>query len=516
MKMRTFLSAAVVVMAVAANGFALTPEHTDFGKGPAQYYMTKDEIANWKKIGTDDEAQAFIDLFWARRDPSPGNARNEFLDEFDKKVAYADEKFPGGRKRGAMTDRGRVFILFGTPSRIQRTDTAPSTTIDDRAFGRDGGMSPSTEKSQKQVWFYDADLAQKYFDAPTARINFVDQFNTHEFTIERGQGAIDDKAAQQRLVEKLITQAQLTEAPKPGAAPAAVAPAATPVASAAAAPMVEFITPALRTAVDEFVAAPKSPYEKQVFVTWGEFVTSEGEYFVPVSLYVPAAAGLKAEGSYTFFGSVEDESGKTVAVIEEPAKLTASKNDFFVDKSLKLPAGKFRGVFGLAENGKPIAAAKSEMSLAGTLDKNAPGVSSLIVSDNIYALPAAQLPNDPFAFGGIKVVPKANKTFGADAEIWYFFEIRNPGLTEANIPNVQMKVDVETTDAQGKTHKMSAPPREVDAIELKGVPGHFGIGNSLPPNTFQPGFYTIKVKATDTVRKTSWNLQDTFTIVAAK
>src|SRR6185295_12184350 len=101
---------------------------------------------------------------------------------------------------------------------------------------------------------------------------------------------------------------------------------------------------------------------------------------------------------------------------------------------------------------------------------------------------------DPFAFGGVKVVPKADKVFHPADELWYFFELRNPGVGEAaapaagtvpvnavaSTPKIQLKIDVEGTDTKGQKHKMAAPPREVEAVEMKGVPGHYGIGSSIP------------------------------------
>src|SRR3954453_19276135 len=116
----------VVVAAFAATAFAgMSANLADFGKGPAQWLMTKDELAQWKKIDNDAAAQAFIDLFWARRDPSPGTPANQFKDDFDARVAYADKAWPEGRNKASMTDRGHVFIVLGRPSKIDRTNPEP-------------------------------------------------------------------------------------------------------------------------------------------------------------------------------------------------------------------------------------------------------------------------------------------------------------------------------------------------------------------------------------------------------
>ena len=332
----------------------------------------------------------------------------------------------------------------------------------------------------------------------------------------------------------MITQPNLTSAPM--AAPAAaMTPAASSPAAVPSAPTVqtELTTAALAAAVAEFRAAKSSPYPKPIYATWGEFVTPKGEDFVPVMLYVPKATGVAATSAVTFSGVVQDESGKNLVAFEEPAKvLTASKDDFYVDKSLTLPGGKNRGIFGIAENGKPVAMVSAEMTTMGALDKDASAVSPLLISNNIFPLSEAQKATDPFAFGGVKVIPKADKTFHKSDELWYFFELRNPGVVEpaaadttvavtgtaptaaaAPMPKIQVKIEVEGVDAAGKKHKMAAPPREVDAIEMKGVTGHFGVGSSIPLESFATGDYTFTVKVIDTVKKTSYTISDKFKII---
>jgi GWxTD domain-containing protein len=509
--MQKFLIAAALSAAFAANAFALSEQNTAFGKGPAQYLMTKEEAAQWKSIRTDAEAQAFIDLFWARRDPTPATPANEFRAEFDARVQYADEKFGNKKKKGSLTDRGRLFIVFGPPTRISRRNAAaasgPSTMGSSNEFGS-GAAQP-----QAQAWVYEGDRTADKFGTSRVEINFTDQNNSNDFTLDAMN--INVAAAQAKWNQASLTQPNLTVAPtfaaSAPAAPAAQAPAPA-AAPAAAAAVTEFRNAAFRTAVDEFKTSKKSP--KPVHLSWGESVTPDGDYFVPVSLYVPKSAGLTASQNLTFFGVVEDANGKPVAVWEEPVKLMASKDDFYFDKSLTgLPAGKHRGTFGLAADGTPVALVATDMELAGSLDPKAPGVSRLLISNNIYPLTEAQQQTDPYAFGGVKVVPKGDKTFTSSDELWYFIALRNPGLDDQQQTKFQAKLDVEGTDETGKKVKMSAPPSEVPATAFKGVPGQYGIGSAIPLETFKPGDYTLSIKLMDTVAKTSYTVKESFKVV---
>ena len=301
--------------------------------------------------------------------------------------------------------------------------------------------------------------------------------------------------------------------------------AALAMGASAAEPQTELTTAALQKAIDEYKASPKK--EQTAYAAWGEYVTAGGEYFVPVMLYIPKSSDLIVSANATFFGVVQDESGKNVHAFEVPAKVTATKNDFYVDRSLiGLPAGRHRGYFGLAENGTVLTLVSADMGLAGKLDKDAAAVSGLILSNNVYPLSEMQQPADPYAFGGLKVVPKADRTFTVADELWYFVELRNPGVVEPGPtdavpitggpvtgPKVQIKIDIEGTDAAGNKKKLTAPPREAEAVEIRGVPGHYGVGSAIPLATFKPGEYTFTMKVIDTVRKSSYTVSDTFRVL---
>ncbi|TET97943.1 MAG: GWxTD domain-containing protein [Candidatus Stahlbacteria bacterium] len=64
----------------------------------------------------------FLLKFWGRRDPDASTKENEALNEFVRRVKYADENFTRGIKgrRGRFADIGRIYIKFGPPDDIIR------------------------------------------------------------------------------------------------------------------------------------------------------------------------------------------------------------------------------------------------------------------------------------------------------------------------------------------------------------------------------------------------------------
>jgi len=84
-----------------------------------RYIATEAEITEMDRLKTSEERRAFWEAFWRRRDPSPETTRNEAMDEFYKRVRYADQRFGVGGA-GWKTDMGRIYIQYGQPDEIAR------------------------------------------------------------------------------------------------------------------------------------------------------------------------------------------------------------------------------------------------------------------------------------------------------------------------------------------------------------------------------------------------------------
>jgi GWxTD domain-containing protein len=96
----------------AANGQAIT-------LGDASIIATDEERKAFQQLAKDEQRQEFITSFWLVRDPTPGTPANEFKEEFERRVAYANEHFSSkSGARGSQTDRGKMYILNGPPDEI--------------------------------------------------------------------------------------------------------------------------------------------------------------------------------------------------------------------------------------------------------------------------------------------------------------------------------------------------------------------------------------------------------------
>ncbi len=91
----------------------LEPDDADF-LSKVRYIISEKEKRVFLEI-QNDEKKAWIEEFWNLRDPDPGTEENELKMEYFNRIEQANEMFRTELKPGWMTDRGRIYILFGPP-----------------------------------------------------------------------------------------------------------------------------------------------------------------------------------------------------------------------------------------------------------------------------------------------------------------------------------------------------------------------------------------------------------------
>ena len=74
------------------------------------------------------EAENLFFQFWKKRDPTPETEYNELMDEYFGRITYTNEYFDISWRPGWETDLGMIYILFGTPDEIQRTNPRSSSS----------------------------------------------------------------------------------------------------------------------------------------------------------------------------------------------------------------------------------------------------------------------------------------------------------------------------------------------------------------------------------------------------
>lgn len=82
-----------------------------------RYVATQSEMDYVKDGASLAERQKRYAEFWQKLDPTPGTPLNEAMDDYFQRIQYANDKFRSYAP-GWLTDKGRVYIIFGPPDNI--------------------------------------------------------------------------------------------------------------------------------------------------------------------------------------------------------------------------------------------------------------------------------------------------------------------------------------------------------------------------------------------------------------
>lgn len=88
------------------------------------YIATPEERNISQNMNNLDGKRLFLFKFWYSRE---GSVNEGLKDEYYSRVKYADENFGFSNRKGWQSDRGRVYIMYGEPSQIDRHPSNPST-----------------------------------------------------------------------------------------------------------------------------------------------------------------------------------------------------------------------------------------------------------------------------------------------------------------------------------------------------------------------------------------------------
>jgi hypothetical protein len=217
---------------------------------------------------------------------------------------------------------------------------------------------------------------------------------------------------------------------------------------------------------------------------------------------------------------------------------SGTQTDKAIDKSVTLPAGSYKGAFGIFSPDGATALATASASFTIPEKSSEFRVSPLVLASTLTPLTKRPNPTDPFVFGmekPIRVEPKGNHLFSREDGLWYFYTIANPSVpaapaeapAAAPTPGASAAPAASGTPAPGATPAAGAAPAPAAApaaapkprimtrigvlrdgkpafqpatlpAELQPLaPGYFASGSEIPLATFEPGYYTFTLQVRD-------------------
>jgi GWxTD domain-containing protein len=445
MRTRVVVLSMVLAVWAAVAAAQLSPKYSGWAAGPEGFLLTKKELKEWGAIKTDEAAEHFIDLFWARRDPNLQSPVNEFRTEFDRRVKHADDTFASEGHRGAMTDRGRVLIVMGAPDKSEKR--APTETVvkmDDRDTGTD------EVRANSELWMYDPARLPAALKLKGTRVLFVfyePKAETNEFVLDRSHPeATHALRALGAMPDVYLLHPDLTEPPKP---------------------VVVYGAKAADEAHLAWLQATAPPWSGKSQLLLEPGVADASFRPLWAELVLPADAPLLEE----LAGRVTSPDGKVTGTFQVAAKPLAAGAFKVYHLTFPLTAGTYRVEIAGAVGGQ------AQVVVAGDAQLDAIPAAGTWMSPIWIGLTAEREESAPlgaaYSFGGWHLVPLVDGTASKKDELSYFGFLAHPGLTAEGATDVTAKVLLKRGDKRlGQPFTTPLPTKEL-------TPGLFIYANSL-------------------------------------
>jgi len=99
---------------------AMSDEELDDFFNKSKYVASSQEKDKYESLTEIGAKREFLTQFWNARDDNTYDGKNQSLILYMKRIEESNAKFGALSKKGWKTDRGRVYIVYGEPSEINR------------------------------------------------------------------------------------------------------------------------------------------------------------------------------------------------------------------------------------------------------------------------------------------------------------------------------------------------------------------------------------------------------------
>jgi GWxTD domain-containing protein len=464
--------------------------------------ITEDERRAFLELGTAEEREQFIEIFWRNRNSDSESPINPVKEEHYRRLAYADEHFSSGIP-GRKTDRGHIYIIWGPPDEIE---SHPTGGTFDRPLEQGGG---TTTTYPWELWRY------RHLEGvgENIEIEFVDPSGSGEYHITIDPCEKDALAhvpsAGSSLSELLGRSSRADRFSNSGGA---TCPA--PLGGMRASNN-EFETldrnfrvqhrPARFKDLEPLVSARIA--QNQIHIDYrADFLrVTSGTVLVPITVQVPNRdlSFQSKQGVYTavldLYGRISTPGGVVVQTFEDvisrdfPESLFQSSLNLFsiYQKSLPLRSGLYRLDLVIKDTMSGNLGVFNTAVRVPRFEDDKMDASSLILADQVEGVPSQQIGTGQFVLNSYKVRPRLSREFSRTDKLGIFLQLYN-----LKVDDTSHKTDVSVAyrimkDQQEVWHAVET------AEHLRQGGEQLTIQRYLPVDSLAPGTYTIEVIAMD-------------------
>src|ERR1022692_1838512 len=492
------------------------------------WIITDEERAAFKQLSNDEERDNFIEAFWQRRDPTPDTEENEYKEEHYRRIAYANEHYAAGIP-GWKSDRGRIYIMYGPADEV---DSHPSGGSYERPM-EEGGGETSTFPFEDWRYRYLEGIGQEII------IEFVDtcMCGDYHMTIDRSE----------KDALKYTPNAGLTMYEQMGMSSKADRFNSSGLEQLGAGPMgaqlqtKEFdrletyaklqAPPPIKFKDLEEIVNTKLITNLMPFDVRSDFVKVTGDtVLVPITIQMKyrditfANKDGVQRGTVNIFGRVSTLTGRVVQTFEDTAQVDVpaellprtAENSSVYWKALPLRPGRYKVEIAVKDVNGDRKGLWSRGIVVPEYSDDKLSTSSLIVADQMEAVPTKDVSTGNFVIGVTKVRPRVAPADGKpalfkrsrDQKVNFWMQVYNLGVDEkTHKPSATFEFDIVNV----ATNK--AVVQKTESTEQMGNVGEqVTLQKSIASANLQPGIYRIEIKVNDNISKQTVDPSATFAV----
>lgn len=457
-------------------------------------FITTEEIEIFRELGSKKDRQRFKELFWLRRDPDLMTPKNEFREEYKRRVKYANRYFTQrGGVRGFTTDMGKVYLLLGFPaSREEQQREMGGSEV----FADTGLVSQTDTSSGALPEFDGADLASSIQAAvgttltrtwiyePDPQVGLLEGL-VIEFELQRGFGMRYRQPEEVAVDFERVKQSYVVH------------------------PGIDYARDSLGRLVElPLKFDPRSPAKKalremmetRISRTDIEFETEMTYFRSPEGSYIPVRFEIDPErlswddstAEVTIFGVIETMDGRPLRRFEEPAKLARTDDGPAVfDLPVQLPPGSYSFKLGILDDESGRVGTRRVPVFVRRFNEGKLDMSSvLLYTESRQVDEPPGRPGHSFQFGQVRFTPARGTTYRPTDTMGILFFVYGFGLNLNGQPD--LTCDYTLLKDEEKFTDVLAQP-------LQAGPTQAAARLEFTMEDFRPGRYQVEIKVTDRV-----------------
>ncbi len=491
-----------------------------------RWIITDNERKAFMQLSNNEERDQFIEAFWQRRNPNPDSEDNEFKDEHYRRIEYANEHFAAG-KPGWMTDRGRIYIVYGPADEI---DSHPSGGTYERPM-EEGGGETSTFPFEDWRYRYLEGIGQEVI------IEFVDSCmcGDYHMTLDRSEkDALKNVPnAGLTLYEQMGMSSKADRFNGSGLEQLGAGPMSTDLQTKQFDRLEQYAklnqAPAVKFKDLEEIVQHKISYNTMPFDVRTDFVKITGDtVLVPVTVQLrnrditfTNKDGVQ-HGVVNIFGRLTTLSGKVAQTFEDtvvadvPAELLPREveNSKIYWKAVPLKSGRYRLDLVVKDVNGDRMGTWSRSIIVPDFSDDKLASSSLIVADDVEAVPSKSVGTGMFVIGTTKVRPRVAPSDGKPVafkrgqKVNFWMQVYNLSVDEkTHKPSATFEYDI----VNAATNK-----EVVHAVDSSDKMGNIGdqvtLEKTVQAANLEPGVYHIQIKINDNISKQTLGPSATFAV----